>query len=36
VSQVLDLDLKGAGLKKIEVEIYSIPLDLDKLYYELI
>jgi hypothetical protein len=36
VSRVLDLDLEGAGLKKIEGEIHSIPPDLDKLYHELI
>ncbi|KAH8652944.1 hypothetical protein BGZ61DRAFT_575021 [Ilyonectria robusta] len=36
VEQILDLDNKGAGLKKIEDEIYSIPPDLDDLYHNLI
>ncbi|KAM5349335.1 hypothetical protein ACJ41O_005840 [Fusarium nematophilum] len=36
VDQILDLDNGGAGLKKIEDEIYSIPPDLDDLYHDLI
>ncbi|KAJ4200305.1 hypothetical protein NW759_015882 [Fusarium solani] len=36
VDQILDLDNGGAGLKKIEDEIYSIPPDLDDLYHGLI
>ncbi|RYP74287.1 hypothetical protein DL771_003108 [Monosporascus sp. 5C6A] len=36
VDRILDLDNKGAGLKKIEDEIYFIPPDLDDLYYDLI
>ncbi|KAM5342893.1 hypothetical protein ACJ41O_013859 [Fusarium nematophilum] len=36
VDRILDLDNGGAGLKKIEDEIYSIPPDLDDLYHDLI
>jgi ankyrin repeat protein len=36
VDQILDLDNRGAGLRKIEDEIYSIPPELDDLYYDLI
>ncbi|KAI8710370.1 hypothetical protein NCS52_01582000 [Fusarium sp. LHS14.1] len=36
VKQVLDLDRKGIGLKKIEAEIYSVPQELDTLYRRLI
>ncbi|KAF4338216.1 ankyrin repeat-containing protein [Fusarium beomiforme] len=36
VDQILDLDNGGAGLRKIEDEIYSIPPDLDDLYHDLI
>ncbi|KAH7175768.1 hypothetical protein EDB81DRAFT_22618 [Dactylonectria macrodidyma] len=36
VNQILNLDNGGAGLKKIEDEIYSIPPDLDNLYHDLI
>ncbi|KAF9784163.1 hypothetical protein IL306_008316 [Fusarium sp. DS 682] len=36
VNQVLDLERKGIGLKKIEAEIRSVPQDLDDLYRELI
>lgn len=36
VKLVLDLELDGAGLQRIEVKIRSIPPDLDELYQELI
>ncbi|KAJ4180948.1 hypothetical protein NW759_017219 [Fusarium solani] len=36
VDRIVDLDNGGAGLKKIEDEIYSIPPDLDDLYHDLI
>ncbi|KAJ4175645.1 hypothetical protein NW767_015718, partial [Fusarium falciforme] len=36
VKQVLDLERKGAGLKKIEAEIRSVPQELDTLYRKLI
>ncbi|KAH7153752.1 ankyrin repeat-containing domain protein [Fusarium sp. MPI-SDFR-AT-0072] len=36
VDRILDLDNGGAGLRKIEDEIYSIPPDLDDLYHDLI
>ncbi|KAL6406195.1 hypothetical protein AUP68_10363 [Ilyonectria robusta] len=36
VDRILDLDNGGAGLKKIEDEIYSIPPDLDNLYHDLV
>ncbi|RYC80572.1 hypothetical protein BFJ63_vAg16546 [Fusarium oxysporum f. sp. narcissi] len=36
VDRILDLDNRGAGLREIEDEIYSIPPDLDDLYHDLI
>ena len=36
VEQVLDLEREGAGVKKIEAAIYSIPPGLDELYRQLI
>ncbi|KAK3371759.1 hypothetical protein B0T24DRAFT_579192, partial [Lasiosphaeria ovina] len=36
VKRVLDLEREGAGLKKIERAIHSIPPDLDELYRQLI
>ncbi|KAG7415553.1 Protein TANC2 [Fusarium oxysporum f. sp. rapae] len=36
VNQVLDLERKGIGLKKIEAEIRSVPQELDTLYRQLI
>ncbi|EXA30996.1 hypothetical protein FOVG_17681 [Fusarium oxysporum f. sp. pisi HDV247] len=36
VDQILDLDNRGAGLREIKNEIYSIPPDLDDLYHDLI
>ena len=36
VKKVLDLELEGAVLNKIEAAVHSIPPDLDKLYYKLI
>ncbi|KAI8398630.1 hypothetical protein FOFC_19845 [Fusarium oxysporum] len=36
VNQVLDLERKGIGLKKIETEILSVPQELDALYCQLI
>ncbi|KAJ4100681.1 hypothetical protein NW761_003667 [Fusarium oxysporum] len=36
VDQILDLDNRGAGLREIKDEIYSIPPDLDDLYNDLI
>ncbi|KXX79794.1 Vegetative incompatibility protein HET-E-1 [Madurella mycetomatis] len=36
VKQVLDLELEGVGLKKIEAAVHSIPPALDELYRQLI
>ena len=36
VKQVLDLNREGAGLKKIQAAVHSVPPDLDALYQQLI
>ncbi|KND88948.1 hypothetical protein TOPH_06477 [Tolypocladium ophioglossoides CBS 100239] len=36
VKQVLDLEMEGAGLKKIEAVVLTVPRELDKLYSKLV